>query len=438
MSGQRLTKTFVASLEPRSATYMAFDSDLPGFGVRVTKAGAKTWIINYRSNGGGRRAPVKRFSIAATSVMTAEKARDAAKDLLAKVRLGADPAAEKAAGRKAATIAELSIEYLKPDAQVSRKASTLALYKLYFRKHINPAIGSRRAIDLSSDDVVRLHRKIGATSKATANRVVMTLGGMFTWATRTKHLRRPDNPARNIDLYKEKSRERFLSSQELGQLGDAIREAETIGLPYEVDETGPKAKHAPKLENRRTVFDPFTVAAVRLLLLTGARLREILHLRWSDVDLERGLLNLTDSKTGKKSIILNAPALAVLSGLPRVGAYVIASTSAGSEDERPKADLHRPWRAIIRKAGLDGLRIHDLRHTHASAGAGAGVSLQVIGRILGHRHSETTEKYAHLADDPLRRASERIGTDLAAALGDPLPPAAPVAELPHRQTRRSR
>lgn len=189
-----------------------------------------------------------------------------------------------------------------------------------------------------------------------------------------------------------------------------------MGLPWAVDEKKATAKHAPKEANRRTLIDPFASAAIRLLILTGARLREILKLKWQHVDLERGLLLLPDSKTGAKSIILNAPALAVLAGLKRIGSHVIASQSAGTEGEKPRADLNRPWRSIAKRAGLAGLRIHDLRHTHASFGAGAGLGLPIIGKLLGHARASTTQRYAHLDTDPLRRASDAIGKQISAAL----------------------
>ena len=222
------------------------------------------------------------------------------------------------------------------------------------------------------------------------------------------------NPARGIDKYPEKGRERFLTGDELGKLGDAVREAETVGLPWVVDGMKATARHSPKEANRRTVIDPFAAAAIRLLILTGARLREILNVEWQHVDLERALLLLPDSKTGAKLIILNAPALSVLTGLKRLGVYVIAGRSAGSEDEKPRADLNRPWRSIAKRAGLAGLRIHDLRHTHASFGAGAGLGLPILGKLLGHARASTTQRYAHLDTDPLRRASDHIGARLAA------------------------
>jgi integrase len=157
------------------------------------------------------------------------------------------------------------------------------------------------------------------------------------------------------------------------------------------------------------------------------------------VDLERGLLFLADSKTGKKTIVLNAPALDILANLPRVGAYVIAGQAAGRDNDKPRADLNRPWRAIVKRANLNGLRIHDLRHTHASVGAGLGLGLPIIGKLLGHTQSSTTARYAHLDADPLRRASEHIGSRLAAAMGDlKPPPGGEVIPMQDAHTRSSR
>src|SRR5262245_11496335 len=144
-------------------------------------------------------------------------------------------------------------------------------------------------------------------------------------------------------------------------------------------ERKPKAKHLPKAKNRFTKISPFAAAAIRLLLFTGCLLREILHLKWEQVDLERGLLFLTDSKTGRKTVILNAPALAVLAGLDQIGSYIVP----GDDPEKPRADLKRPWEAVAKRAGLDGVRLHDLRHTYASFGAGGGLGLPIIGKAVG-------------------------------------------------------
>ena len=176
------------------------------------------------------------------------------------------------------------------------------------------------------------------------------------------------NPVKGLRKYREQGRERFLTVDELARLGVALAEGETVGLPYEIDETKPVAKHAPKKDNRRVKLDPYAVAAIRLLILTGARLREILHAKWEQIDLGRAVIFLADSKTGKKPIYLSAVAQAVLADLPRLegNPYVIP----GTRDGAPRADLKKPWAALTRAAGLEGVRIHDLRHSFASFGAG--------------------------------------------------------------------
>jgi integrase len=176
-------------------------------------------------------------------------------------------------------------------------------------------------------------------------------------------------------------------------------------------------KHLADPSKQWVRYSPQVIAAICLLLLTGCRLREILNLRWSEVDLERGLLLLRDSKTGRKTVILNRAAISVLDSLDRAGACVIP----GDDLDRPRHDLKRPWDHIRAAAQLNDVRLHDLRHTHASIGAGAGFGLPVVGRLLGHASAATTQRYAHIADDPARRASEAIGAHLAEALnrGDP-------------------
>jgi integrase len=227
-----------------------------------------------------------------------------------------------------------------------------------------------------------------------------------------------------VARFKETARERFLGIEELERLGQAIREAENIGLEWDIDETSPNAKHIPKAI-RTTKVSKSAAAAIRLLILTGCRLGEILTLKWEYVDFNRAALFLPDSKTGKKTVILNAPALAVLSGLDRVGPYVIP----GGNIEKPRSDLKRPWAAVLKRAGLSGVRLHDLRHTYASFGAGSGLGLPIVGKLLGHSQPSTTARYAHLDNDPLRKAAERIGADLAAAMGEQIAKSADVIEL---------
>jgi integrase len=268
-----------------------------------------------------------------------------------------------------------------------------------------------------------LHRKLGKKTPVTANRVVVALSGVYAFAMRRRLIADGINPARGIEKFREQSHERYLSTDELGRLGHAMRlgETEGAGLPW-LREPGRASKHDRKPDNRKSLLSPHVTAAIRLLLFTGCRLREILGLRWSEVDLARGLLLLPDSKTGRKTVVLNAPAMRVLADVPRISdcEFVIL----GDDPKRPRADLAKPWHLIRNHAGLADVRLHDLRHTHASIGAGAGLGLPIIGKLLGHKHADTTAKYAHLDDDPLRRASNRIGSEIAAGLGD----GGPVAE----------
>jgi integrase len=416
MGEQRLTKRVVDGLRRRSVDYTAWDRDVRGFGLRVRTTGAKSYVMVYRA-GSGRGAPLRRVTLARVGDVTPEQARTLAEQARGLIAHGKDPAAVKTAERNANSLREFAEVFLAEHADAKRKPSTAAQYRDALERLVLPELGSRKVDKVTVADVAKLHSKL-KDHPYQANRVLAVVGSLYTFAAKRHVVPHGMNPARGIEKYLEEGRERFLSSEELSRLGEAIREAETIGLPYYVDVTKPKAKHAPKEENRRTVIGPHAAAAMRLLILTGARLREILNLKWDEADIERGMLLLPDSKTGKKAIVLNAPALAVLASLPRVGAYVIAGQAAGTDEERPRADLKRPWQAVAARAGLSGVRIHDLRHTHASVGAGAGLGLPIIGKLLGHAQASTTARYAHLDADPLRRASDRIGGHIAAAMGD--------------------
>jgi integrase len=246
-----------------------------------------------------------------------------------------------------------------------------------------------------------------------ANRCLAVLSSIWNWAARRDEVTLEANPVRGVEKNPERSRERFLTDEEFGRLGEALRLAETIGIPSETSGDC-KSKDLPRAQNRRTILDPFAVAAIRLLIFTGARLREILGAKWEQVDFDRGILFLPDSKTGKKPIYLPEAALTVLNSLPRVDGTPYIISGAGSI--RPRADLKRPWALLCRAAELKGARLHDLRHSFASYGAGNGLGLPVIGKLLGHSQPSTTNRYAHLDASPLRRASERISSAIAMAM----------------------
>jgi len=412
MSLAKLSKRAIDGIAPVDRPTIVYDDELKGFGVRVMPSGRKAWIVEFRPNGGGRKVPTKRMTLGPATTLTPEEARNAARDILAAVRLGHDPAAERTKHRQTPTVREFVDRYLIEEAQPKLKPGTIANYRIYLRKHAVPAIGGLKVSAVSPSDIAKLHRDIGRSKPVTANRVVEALSSVFRHAATVGVVEKGFNPTLGISAFREKRRERFLSTDELQRLGAALREAETVGLPWTVDESKSTAKHLAKPGNRHIVVSPHVTAVIRLLLFTGCRLREILHLKWEHVDFERGLLFLADSKTGRKTVILNAPALEVLTGLDRLGPYVVP----GGDPEKPRADLKRPWEAMAKRAGLHGVRLHDLRHTYASFGAGGGFGLPIIGKLLGHTQASTTQRYAHLDADPLRRASDAIGGRIAAAL----------------------
>lgn len=418
MATGKLTKRVVDGAAPRAARYTLFDAGegcVKGFGLRVFPSGKKSWIFEYRAGEGGRRSAKKRITIGSVGDFTADEARRRADMLRAKTKIGEDPQAEKAENRKAMTVAELSAIFLTDHVESKRKIRTYGHYEDILNRIVLPAIGAMKAKDVSRGDVARIHLAWRQTPFQ-ANRMLAIIGSMYGFAGRRGIVAEGANPARSIEKYAEDRRERFLSASELERLGAAIREAETTGIPWEIN-LEKKTQHVPK-GKRETVIGQHAAAALRLLIFTGARLREILHLKWAEVDLQRGLLLLPDSKTGRKTIVLNAPAMEVLSSLPRIGDFVIASESAGTDEEKPRSDLKRPWAMVSRRAGLDGVRLHDLRHTYASYGASGGLGLPVIGKLLGHAEARTTQRYAHLDNDPLRRASEAIANTIASAMGE--------------------
>lgn len=406
---QKINKRLIETLMPSQKEYSRWDSSLPGFGVRVRPSGAMSYFFFYRV-GGGRAGPQKRYTIGNVQKITPEQARAQAKSLAGDVAQGRDPSAQRTSAHKAITVSALADRFMNEHVESKRKASTTAFYRDIIERILKPKLGANKADKVTRAEIAKLHHQLRDTPFQ-ANRVLAVIGSMYTFADRMGLVAEGFNPTQKIERNKENSRERFLTAEELLKLGSALKDAETIGLPWSADETKPTAKHLPKTQ--RTVVNPYAIAAIRLLIFTGARLREILHLRWDEVDLQRRLLLLPDSKTGKKAIVLNAPACLVLNSLPRVGSYVIV----GNDPEKPRADLQRPWKIVSKHAGLPGVRIHDLRHTHASVAAAAGFSLPIIGKLLGHTQASTTERYAHLNAGPLHHASENIGKRLAADLG---------------------
>jgi integrase len=385
-----------------------WDDALSGFGVKALPTGAKTYIVQYRQHGRSRT-----LRLGDHGRLTPDEARSLAKQALGAVEHGADPIEERRQERAVRTFAGVAGDWLQLHVEAKRKGRTARGYADLLRLHVLPALGSLRITDVRRVDVARLHSKMRKTPGA-ANRTLAVVSAIWNWAARRDEVAAHENPAKGIEKYREQGKERFLTTEELARLGEALTEAEAIGLLWNADEDGPNAKHLAKPDNRRTKVDPFALAAIRLLILTGCRLSEIIELRWSHVDFERGMVFLPDSKTGKKPVYLSAAALRIFADLPRIDGnpHVIA----GANDGEPRADLKRPWEALRRTAGLEGVRIHDLRHSFASVGAGASLGLPIVGKLLGHKQAATTQRYAHLDADPLRRAAETIGATISAKM----------------------
>jgi integrase len=380
----RLTKRFVESRTPTGDTFY-WDDEVAGFGLRVKPSGRRSYIIQYRTKGRVSR----RYTIGAHGVFTVEKAREKARRLLQGVRDGRDPAREKEDAAGAPTVAKLAQRYLEEHARAKKKPSSVNSDEKNLDNHVLPELRQRPAAEVTRADIMKLRHKMRETPGA-ANRVLALLSKMFNLAEKWGW--RPDgsNPCRHVERYPERKMERFLSAEEMRRLGDALAEAV-----------------------RTQSISPAAVAAIRLLVFTGCRVSEILMLEWQHVDEGQKCLRLADSKTGAKVVHLNAPALEVLSDVKkRAGSsYVIAGRGEG-----PLQNLRRPWLDVRKAAGLKDVRLHDLRHSFASVAVARGLSLPVIGALLGHTQAATTQRYAHLAADPLKQATEMIGSRIAAAM----------------------
>jgi integrase len=286
-------------------------------------------------------------------------------------------------------LGELIERFLVEHVEAKRKPGTLRVTRGILLGTVKPALGALPAEKVTRPDVARLHSAMHDRPVA-ANRMLESVSALFGWLGKQGIVAEGFNPARGVERYPERPRERFLSGEEIGRLGAALREAEGR-------------------------FDVWTVAAIKLLLLTGARLREILDAKWQSLDVARGCLFLPDSKTGARPLYLNSAALAILDTLPRVtgNPYLIPGREGA-----PRSDLKRPWAAVCKLAGLEGVHLHDLRHSFASIGAGVSLGLPILGKLLGHSQASTTQRYAHLASDPMRAAAEAIGNEIVIALGE--------------------
>jgi len=403
-----LTKRRVEAIElPSTGERIVWDERLTGFAVRVSSTGRRTYFIQRRTDA-GRQIKLK---IGVHGNITAEQARKNAERELGKLATGSDPAearnharAEEAKRLATPTVAELCDRYLIEHAKRHKRPRSVAEDESMIRRYVKPFLGAKRVTEVKRGDIAALHRSI--EGKYAANRVLSLVSKLFSLATVDWELR-PDNPARGIKRNAEQPRERFLDDDELERLTTAL------------------AKHSNQV----------AANAVRLLLLTGARRGEVLSATWDEFDLTEGVWTKPSAHTKQARthrIPLSGPARALLAGMrvaqDRGGSpYVFPAQRGGTG---PTVEIKASWVAICRAADLQGVRIHDLRHTYASALAGAGEGLPMIGALLGHTNTETTRRYTHLVDSAMRGATERVGAKLGTLVGEP---AAPAEVIPLRQ-----
>ncbi len=383
----KITKRIVDRLQPDQKDFFLWDEELKGFGIRVKPSGAKSYVIQYRNLQGRSR----RLTVGMHGRLTPEEARSLARQMLAAVERGEDPQQARQEERQGLTIQGLAKRYLEEHAVPKKKLSSVRSDQELLRNIILPKLGNRKVGDVNRTDILRLHHDL-RDKPIRANRAIALLSKMFSLAEAWGLRADERNPCRGVQRYKESRRERFLSEEEISRLSKVLDEREQS--------------------------EPNTVLAIRLLLFTGCRLGEILTMKWSYVNFEKGLIRYPDSKTGAKTIPLTPHVLDLLLNAPQINdnPYVIWGRVTGKH----LINLEKPWRRIRTLAGLEDVRIHDLRHSFASVAAMAGMSLPMIGALLGHNQAQTTQRYAHLAMDNLKHAAEEVAKQIDRAMKAPV------------------
>lgn len=382
----RLTDARVEALTPAATEYTVWDLDSRRLGLRVLPTGRKVYVLRLRQDGAQRWVTLGAHG---HDGWTADRARERAQELLVLQTKGEDPTRLRAELKGIPSIGRLAVHYLRDHGDVYLKASSRERLRSSLL-HVVRKFRKVRADRLTTDEVATMHGDMRKTPIA-ANRALVALHGLMEYAIRKGY--RKDNPARKaVHYYKETPRERVLTTDETARLARVLAEAE-----------GQES--------------PFVLGAIKLILLTGCRQGEVFGLRWSEVDLERGVLRLRDSKGGPRTVILNELARDVLATLPRIegNPYVVPGWKKGTHYQGEQ----KAWERIRDAANLSGLRLHDLRHNYASVLANEGASLQMIGALLGHKRIATTQRYAHLVDTTLRELTEKAADALQAIASPP-------------------
>ena len=369
---------------------IVWDRDLAGFGVRVYPSGRKVYVVQSRAGGAPRR-----FTLGTHGELTATQARLRAAQVIDRIKRGEEPAPPPA--QAGATIADLAARYLSAHVAQNCNAHTAGIYRGSLENHILPALGMMPLAMVETGHVAALHYRLRETPRA-ANRALSVLSKMFSLAAAWGLVADGTNPCKGVRKYKEKKRERFLTRDEYRRLGRVLADAEAEA------EAGVEG-----------AVSPYAVAALRLLMLTGCRLNEILTLRWDDIDRTAGEFRLRDGKTGARMVPLTPTAETVLAGIVRLpgNPWVIV----GKQPNTHLATITADWYRLRAHAGLDDVRIHDLRHSYASRALAAGESLSMIGKLLGHADIQSTARYAHLARETERLSAARVGGSIGADIG---------------------
>ena len=388
----KISKRTVDRLSVEGRDRAFWDRDLPGFGVRVYPSGQKVYLAQCRARG-----KIKRVNLGCHGELTPDQARKRATEFIEHLKLDKDPAHTPHV--PAVTVADLAKRYMSGHVAQNCSAHTAGIYRGSLENHILPALGTMPIGAVSGGHVSALHYEMRDTPRA-ANRALMILKKMFSLAVAWDLVPEGTNPCSGVRKYKERRRQRFLSPEEYRLLGRALTDANAAGT-----------------------VSPFAVAALRLLMLTGCRLNEILTLRWDDVDQTTGEFRLRRGKTGARKVTITPAVERVIAALPRKAGnpWVIAGRKPGKHLQ----DLYEDWNWLLARVGLRDVRIHDLRHSYASRALAEGESLSMIGRLLGHVDMESTARYAHLARHTEKVAAARvgasIGVDISAETGAAVP-----------------
>ncbi len=376
----KITKSLIDSLSPDQQVR---DTEIKGFGARRRQK-TITYFLFTRVAGRQRRITIGAHG----SPWTSETARKEASRLLLSVRSGNNPILERQAARaRQMTFQELTEQFIEIHGP-TLKPSTLVTYTDCIELRLRPKFGNKPINEITHQDVAKAHIS-WKEHKTAANNALTCLSSIFGWAEDQKLLPKHTNPCPDIKRFKTSKKERYLTRDELRRLGDTLDDWEATGK-----------------------INIYAAFAIRLLIVTGARFREILTLQWANVHWEHRVLQLPDSKTGFKYIFLNEYALAILRSIPRLAKnpYVIA----GKKEGRHFVGLTKCWYGLRAAADLNDVRIHDLRHSFASFAITLGGSnIPVLGRVLGHSNPETTARYTHIAKDPAAAIADATGKELA-------------------------